>query len=42
MQPTTLAAFFDLSNTAFWMSVAGLALLVVGLFAARNDIAQAR
>lgn len=41
MQPLILAAFFEFS-TAFWMSVAGLVLLVVGLFAARNDFAQAR
>src|SRR5689334_5021069 len=37
-----LAAFFELSNTALWMSVAGIALLVTGLWATRNDIAQAR
>ena len=30
------------SSPAFWMSVAGLALLVIGLWAARSDIAQAR
>src|SRR5262245_35236327 len=28
--------------SAFWMSAAGLVLLVIGLFAARTDIAQAR
>ena len=37
-----LEAFFEFSGTAFWMSVAGLALLLVGLFAAKDDIAQAR
>ena len=42
MQPTLLAAFFEFSRTAFSMSAAILALLVIGLFAARNDIAQAR
>jgi len=42
MQPPSLAAFFEFSSTAVWMSAAGLALLVIGLFAARNDIAQAR
>jgi uncharacterized membrane protein len=42
MQPTILAAFFEFSRTAFSMSAAGLALLVIGLSAAKNDIAQAR
>ena len=42
MQPTILAAFFEFSRTAFSMSAAGLALLVIGLLAAKNDIAQAR
>jgi uncharacterized membrane protein len=42
MQPTILAAFFEFSRTAFSMSGAGLALLVIGLLAAKNDIAQAR
>src|SRR5262244_3830795 len=42
MQSPILAAFFELSSPALWMSVAGLALLVIGLFAAKNDIAQAR
>jgi uncharacterized membrane protein len=42
MQPTILAALFEFSLTAFSMSAAGLALLVVGLLAARNDITQAR
>ena len=37
-----LAAFFVFSRPAFWMSAAGLALLVIGLLAAKNDIAQAR
>jgi hypothetical protein len=32
--PAILAALFDLSGPAFWMSAAGLALLVVGLWAA--------
>src|SRR6185369_181083 len=39
--PTIIAAFFEVSSPAFWMSVAGLALLVIGLWAARNDIARA-
>jgi uncharacterized membrane protein len=37
-----LAAFFEFPSPAFWMSVAGLALLVIGLLAAKNDIAQTR
>src|SRR6185436_4606756 len=41
MQPPILAAFFEVS-TAFWMSVAGVALLLIGLFAAKSAIAQAR
>jgi uncharacterized membrane protein len=40
--PPTLAAFFEFSSTAFWMSVAGVAVLAIGLFAAKKDIAQAR
>src|SRR5262245_40793210 len=40
--PTILAAFFEFSSPAFLMSVAGLALLVIGLLAAKSDIAQAR
>ena len=42
MPPTILAAFLGFPSTAFSMSAAGLALLMVGLFAAKNDIAQAR
>src|SRR5215470_16948171 len=42
MQPTILAALIEFSSPAFWMSIAGLALLVIGLLAAKNDIAQAR
>ncbi len=42
MQPTILFVFFDFSSPALWMSVAGLVLLAVGVFAARNDIARAR
>ena len=42
MQSPILAAFFEFSGAAFWMSVAGLALLVIGLLAAKNDIARAR
>jgi hypothetical protein len=42
MQPPILAVFFEFSSPALWMSVAGLALFVIGLLAAKNDIAQAR
>ncbi|HUA83995.1 MAG TPA: hypothetical protein VMB85_09060 [Bryobacteraceae bacterium] len=42
MQLTILAVFLGLPSTAFWMSAAGFALLVIGLVAAKNDIAQAR
>lgn len=42
MQPLILATFFEFSSAAFWMSAAGLALLVIGLLAGKNDIAQAR
>ena len=42
MQPTIFAALFEFSRIAFSMSAAGLALLVIGLLAAKNDIAQAR
>ena len=42
MQSLILAAFFEFPGIAFWMSAAGLALLVIGLFAAKNDLAQAR
>jgi len=40
--PPILAAFFAFSGPAFWMSVAGLALLVIGLLAAKSEIARAR
>lgn len=42
MQPTIPALFLAFSGTALSMSVAGLALLAIGLLAAKNDIAQAR
>lgn len=42
MQATILAIFLEYLSSAFAMSAAGLALLVIGLVAARNDIAQAR
>ena len=34
--------FFAFSGPAFWMSVAGLVVFVIGLLAARNDFARAR
>jgi uncharacterized membrane protein len=40
--PPIFAAFFKFPGPAFWMSAAGVALLVIGLLAAKNDIAQAR
>jgi uncharacterized membrane protein len=42
MQPTILAVFLGFSGTALSMSAAGLTLLAIGLWAAKNDIVQAR
>ena len=42
MPPTMTAAFLALSTPALSMSAAGLALLAIGLLAAKDDIAQAR
>ena len=42
MQPVILAAFFEFSRTAFSMSAAGLALFIIGLWAAKNEVGQAR
>ncbi len=42
MQPAILAVFRALSGAALSMSAAGLALLAIGLLAAKNDIAHAR
>ncbi len=42
MQPTILALFLEFSRTPVAMSVAIPALLIVGLLAAKNDIAKAR
>jgi uncharacterized membrane protein YphA (DoxX/SURF4 family) len=43
MQPTILAAFFARADPpAYSMAFAGLALLVIGLVATKDDIAQAR
>src|ERR1700722_2260287 len=40
--PTILTVFLEFSRPAWSMSAAGLALLVIGLLAAKNDIARAR
>jgi hypothetical protein len=40
--PTILAVFLEISHLAWAMSAAGIVLLVIGLLAAKNDIAQAR
>jgi uncharacterized membrane protein len=40
--PTILAVFLEFSRPALSMSAAGLALLVIGLLAAKSDIVQAR
>lgn len=37
-----LAAFFEFSSPALWMSAAGLAVMVIGLWASKDDIARAR
>jgi uncharacterized membrane protein len=42
MQPTILAVFFAFSGAALSMAAAGVALLAIGLVAAKNDIARAR
>jgi uncharacterized membrane protein len=42
MQPTILAMFLPFLGPAFSMSAAALALLAIGLMAAKNDIARAR
>src|SRR5579863_3431254 len=42
MQPTILAVFLGFSGPALSMSIAGVALLAIGLVAAKNDVARAR
>jgi uncharacterized membrane protein len=42
MQPNIPAVFFEFSSTAFWMSAAGVGLLVIGVLAAKNAIILAR
>jgi uncharacterized membrane protein len=42
MPPTLLSLFLALSSSPLWMSAAGAALLAIGLWAAKNDISEAR
>jgi uncharacterized membrane protein YphA (DoxX/SURF4 family) len=42
MHPTILAMFLEISSTAVAMCSAGIAVFVIGIWAAKNDIAQAR
>jgi uncharacterized membrane protein len=42
MQPTLFAMFLEISDTAVAMCSAGIALFLIGILAAKNDIAQAR
>ena len=42
MHPTILATFLEISGTAVAMCSAGIAVFLIGLWAAKNDIAQAR
>jgi uncharacterized membrane protein len=42
MHPTALAAFLEISGTAVAMCSAGIALFLIGILSAKNDIAQAR
>jgi uncharacterized membrane protein len=42
MPPTILATFLEISGTAVAMCSAGVALFLIGIWAAKNDIVQAR
>jgi uncharacterized membrane protein len=42
MHPTILVAFFEASGTAVAMCAAGIAVFLIGVWAAKNDIAEAR
>ena len=42
MHSTILAAFFEIARTAFAMCAAGITLFLIGVWAAKNDIAKAR
>ena len=42
MHPIILPAFIEISRTVLSMCTAGIALFLIGLWAAKNDVAQAR
>jgi len=42
MHPTILATFFEISHTVVAMCSAGVALFLIGVLAAKNEIAEAR
>jgi uncharacterized membrane protein len=42
MHPTILAMFFEFSRTVAATCAAGIALIAIGILAARNDVAEAR
>jgi len=42
MHPTMLATFFEISRTAVGMCSAGIALFLIGVWATKNEIAEAR
>jgi len=42
MYPTILATFFEISHTVVAMCFAGVALFLIGVMAAKNEIAEAR
>lgn len=42
MHPTMLATFFETSSTAVAMCAAGIALFLIGVWAAKNEMAEAR
>jgi len=42
MHPTILATFFEISRTAIAMCSAGIAVFLIGVWAAKNEIAEAR
>lgn len=42
MRPAILAAFFEIPRTVAAMCSAGIALFLIGIFAAKNEIARAR
>ncbi len=42
MHPTILATFFEISRTVVGMCSAGIALFLIGVWTAKNEIAEAR